>query len=106
MGEDITSALQGALMLREAPRIPADGCETGDWLHVDIYLSKYPDYRGILLSGSRYDEGVLDWARQRASSIVAVGAPIEGAVQTIRYPGDDDPLVQLLAENTILELAA
>ncbi|MSO47598.1 MAG: SIS domain-containing protein [Thermoleophilia bacterium] len=104
--ERLSSALQGALMLREAPRIPADGCETGDWLHVDVYLSKHPDYRAILLRGSRYDEGVLDWARQRTSSIVAVGAPIDDAVQTIRYPGDDDPLVQLLAENTILELAA
>ena len=104
--ERLSSALQGALMLREAPRIPADGCETGDWLHVDVYLSKHPGYRAVLLRGSRYDEGVLDWARQRTSSIVAVGAPIDGAVQTIRYPGDDDPLVQLLAENTILELAA
>ena len=104
--ERLSSALQGALMLREAPRIPADGCETGDWLHVDVYLSKHPGYRAVLLRGSRYDEGVLDWARQRSSSIVAVGAPIGDAVQTIRYPGDDDPLVQLLAENTILELAA
>ena len=94
------SALQGALMLREAPRIPADGCETGDWLHVDVYLSKHPGYRAVLLRGSRYDAGVLDWARQRSASIVAVGAPIEGAVQTIRYPGDDDALVRLLAENT------
>ncbi|MBJ7333550.1 MAG: iron dicitrate transport regulator FecR, partial [Thermoleophilia bacterium] len=104
--ERLSSALQGALMLREAPRIPADGCETGDWLHVDVYLSKHPNYRAVLLRGSRYDEGVLDWARQRASSIVAIGAPIDDAVQAIRYPGDDDPLVQLLAENTILELAA
>ena len=104
--ERLSSALQGALMLREAPRIPADGCETGDWLHVDVYLSKHPGYRAVLLRGSRYDEGVLDWARQRSSSIVAVGAPIGDAVQTIRYPDDDDPLVQLLAENTILELAA
>ncbi len=104
--ERLSSALQGALMLREAPRIPADGCETGDWLHVDVYLSKHPGYRAVLLRGSRYDAGVLDWARQRASTIVAVGAPIEGAAQTIRYPGDDDPLIQVLAENTILELAA
>ena len=37
---------------------------------------------------------------------MGVVAPIDGAVQTLRCPGDDDPLVQLLAENTILELAA
>jgi glucosamine 6-phosphate synthetase-like amidotransferase/phosphosugar isomerase protein len=104
--ERLSSALQGALMLREAPRIPADACETGDWLHVDVYLSKHPNYRALLLRGSRYDDGVLDWARQRASSIVAIGAPIDDAVQTIHYPGDDDPLVQLLAETTILELTA
>ncbi|MGI9116737.1 MAG: SIS domain-containing protein [Gaiellales bacterium] len=104
--ERLSSALQGALMLREAPRIPADGCETGDWLHVDVYLSKHPGYRAVLLRGSRYDAGVLDWARQRASSIVAVGAPLDGAAQTVRYPGDDDALVRLLAENTVLELAA
>lgn len=104
--ERLSSALQGALMLREAPRIAADGCETGDWLHVDVYLSKHPGYRAVLLRGSRYDAGVLDWARQRGSSIVAVGAPIDGAAQAIRYPGDDDALVRLLVENTVLELAA
>ncbi len=104
--ERLGSALQGALMLREGPRIPADGCETGDWLHVDVYLSKQPGYRALLLRGSRYDAGVLDWAGQRASRVVAVGAPIDGAEQTIRYPGDDDPRVRLLAETAVLELAA
>lgn len=104
--ERLSSALQGALMLREAPRIPADGCETGDWLHVDVYLTKHPGYRAVLLRGSRYDAGVLDWARQRASSIIAVGAPIDGAAHVIRYPGDDDPLTRLLAETAVLELAA
>lgn len=104
--ERLGSALQGALMLREGPRIPADGCETGDWLHVDVYLSKAPGYRALLLRGSRYDEGVLQWARERDARIVAVGAPIDGAAQTIRYAGDQDPLVQVLAEPAISELAA
>ena len=40
--ERLSSALQSALMFREAPRIAADGCETGDWLHVDLYLTKHP----------------------------------------------------------------
>ena len=38
--ERIGSAEQSALMLREVPRIRADACETGDWSHVDVYLSK------------------------------------------------------------------
>lgn len=104
--ERLASALQGALMLREAPRLPADGCETGDWLHVDVYLSKYPGYRAVLLRGSRYDEGVLEWARQRDARIVAVGEPIDGAVATIELDDDGDPIVRHLIENTVLELAA
>jgi glucosamine--fructose-6-phosphate aminotransferase (isomerizing) len=51
--ERLSSALQSALMFREAPRIAADGCETGDWLHVDLYLTKHPGYRALLFTGSR-----------------------------------------------------
>lgn len=104
--ERLASAFQGALMLREGPRIPADGCETGDWLHVDVYLSKRPGYRALLLRGSRYDAGVLDWARQRDARIVAVGEPIEGAFTTIDLHDGGDPVVRHLVENTVLELAA
>ena len=104
--ERLASALQGALMLREAPRIPADGCETGDWLHVDVYLSKHPGYRALLLRGSRYDEGVMEWARQRDARVVAIGEPIDGAVQAIDLGDAGDPVVRHLVENTVLELAA
>ena len=41
----ISSALQSALMLREGPRLPAYACETADWSHVDVYLTKTTDYR-------------------------------------------------------------
>ena len=41
----LSSALQSALMLREGPRLPAVGCETADWSHVDVYLTKTTDYR-------------------------------------------------------------
>ena len=34
-----SSAMQGALMLREVPRRLAVGCETGEWSHVDVYLT-------------------------------------------------------------------
>lgn len=104
--ERLASALQGALMLREAPRIPADGCETGDWLHVDVYLSKHPDYRAVLLRGSRYDAGVMEWARERRARIVAIGEPIADAVQTIDLGDGNDSVVRHLVENTVLELAA
>ena len=45
------SAQQGALMLREGPRLPAVGCETGDWSHVDVYLTKTTDYRLLVFAG-------------------------------------------------------
>ena len=65
----ISSALQSALMLREGPRLPAVGCETADWSHVDVYLTKTTDYRLVLLAGSRWEPELLDWvgrARQHA----------------------------------------
>jgi len=102
--ERLSSALQSALMFREAPRIPADGCETGDWLHVDLYLTKFPPYRALLFTGSRYDGEVMTWARERASSIVAVGRTTEGAV--LHVPVPDDPLVAVLVETMVAELAA
>ena len=49
------SAQQGALMLREGPRLPAVGCETGDWSHVDVYLTKTTDYRLLVFAGSRWE---------------------------------------------------
>ncbi len=102
--ERISSALQSALMFREAPRIAADGCETGDWLHVDLYLTKHPGYRALLFTGSRSDPEVLVWARERASQIVAIGRTIEGAALHIAVP--DDPLVAVLVETMVAELAA
>jgi fructoselysine-6-P-deglycase FrlB-like protein len=102
--ERLSSALQSALMFREAPRIAADGCETGDWLHVDLYLTKFPPYRALLFTGSRYDGEVMTWARERASSIIAVGRTTEGAV--LHVPVPDDPLVAVLVETMVAELAA
>jgi fructoselysine-6-P-deglycase FrlB-like protein len=102
----ISSSLQSALMFREGPRIAADSAETGDWLHVDVYLSKYPNYRALLFGGSRYDAGVMTWARERSSSIVAVGRPIDGTVLHIPFAGADDPLTCALVEVSVAELTA
>ena len=102
----IASSLQGALMFREGPRVPADGCETGDWLHVDVYLTKHPGYRALLFPGSRYDAGVIEWARERGSEIVAVGRPVDRGVQQIPFAGAEDELVASLVETSVAELAA
>jgi fructoselysine-6-P-deglycase FrlB-like protein len=104
--ERISSALQSALMLREGPRVAADATETGDWLHVDVYLSKHPGYTALLYPGSRFDAGVMDWARQRAARIVAVGEPVDGAALRVPYPGSGAPLVATLAETGVAELLA
>lgn len=101
-----SSAMQGALMVREGPRRRADGCETGDWSHVDVYLTKTLDYRALVFTGSRYDDTAADWMGQRRSTSVAVGGEFPGAKMEVRYPHDDDPLVALLTEVLVAELVA
>lgn len=103
----ISSAEQSALMLREGPRIPADATETGDWSHVDVYLSKYPNYTALLFPGSPYDAEALDeWLRPRNAKYVAIGQPAAGAALHIPFPHADDPLVASLVDVTVAELAA
>ena len=104
--ERISSALQGALMVREGPRRRADGCETGDWSHVDVYLTKTLDYRAIVYTGSRRDGDAARWLEQRGSTSVAVGGIFPGARFQVRYAGDDDARVALLTEPLIAELVA
>lgn len=104
--ERLSSAEQSALMLREAPRIRAAACETGDWLHVDLYLTRPPGYRAILFPGSRFDAGFLEWIERRGCAFVSVGQTVPGAAFQIPYSGAGDPLVALLAETTAVELLA
>ncbi|MBA2719190.1 MAG: SIS domain-containing protein [Chloroflexi bacterium] len=104
--ERFSSAEQGALMIREGPRRPASACETGDWAHVDVYLTKTLDYRAILFAGSRWDAQALAWLMKRGATFVAVGADIPGAKHVIRYPGDDDPDIARHAEVLVPELLA
>lgn len=104
--ERLATAEQAALMLRERPRRAAVACETGDWSHVDVYLTKTLDYRALLHCGSRWDEQAIDWMRQRATTFWAVGAEHPDARRSLRYPGDDDETVALLAEVTVAELIA
>jgi len=98
--ERISSAEQGALMLREGPRVQADACETGDWLHVDVYLTKPLEYRALLFAGSRFDAGVVRWVVERDGRMVRIGPG------GIGYAGDDDEDVALLTETLVPELVA
>ncbi|NJP92246.1 SIS domain-containing protein [Nonomuraea sp. FMUSA5-5] len=104
--ERLSSAEQSALMFREGPRRPADACESGDWSHVDVYLTKTLDYRALLFPGSRYDEQAMDWVRQRGSTVITVGPEVRDATAAIRYAGDDEPDVALLTETLVAELVA
>jgi glucosamine 6-phosphate synthetase-like amidotransferase/phosphosugar isomerase protein len=102
----LSSAQQGALMLREGPRRAAVGCETGDWSHVDVYLTKTTDYRLLVFAGSPWEEQMAEWTTLRGSTVVGVGGIVPGAQFEVRYPGDDDDDVRLLTEVLVPELIA
>ena len=104
--ERLSSAEQSALMFREGPRRAADACETGDWSHVDVYLTKTLDYRAILFPGSPYDDQAMDWIRERGSTVLTVGGELPDAKGSVRYRHDDDPDVALLTETLVAELIA
>ncbi len=100
------NAQQSALMLREGPRRPAVASETGEWSHVDVYLTKTQDYRMLLLPGSRYEDELLRWTRERGSTVVSVGAELDDAEMSIRYRHDEDEDVRLLTELMVAELVS
>ena len=102
----LSSAQQGALMLREGPRRPAIACEAGDWAHVDVYLTKNTDYRLLVFAGSSWDDGILEWTQPRRTVVVAVGGEFPGAACTVRFPCDDEDDVRLLTEVLVPELVA
>jgi glucosamine--fructose-6-phosphate aminotransferase (isomerizing) len=104
--ERFGSAQQSALMLREGPRIIADACETGDWLHVDVYLTKPAGYALLLLGGSRYDAEVAGWRRERDFRLVSVGRELAGADAAITFEGADRRVVAAIAETAVAELLA
>ena len=101
-----SSAQQSALMLREGPRLPAVACETGDWSHVDVYLTKSTDYRMLLLTGSRWEPELMRWVLERGSTLVAVGQDIPEAGFSLRYRGDENDDVKLRSETLVAELVA
>lgn len=104
--ERLSSAQQSALMVREVPRLGAFAAETGDWSHVDVYLTKTQDYRALVFAGSHWDGQALDWMRERGSRWASVGGELPGSEFVIRHPHDDDDRVAVLTETLVGELVA
>ncbi len=77
-------------MLREGPRRTADACESGDWLHVDVYLTKPLDYRRVLFAGSRFDGADHGMDARAGRRVLAVGGEVDGACATRALPHGDD----------------
>ena len=46
------------------------------------------------------------WCAERGSTVVAVGADVDGAAYSLRYAHDDDHEVRLLTEVLVAELLA
>jgi glucosamine--fructose-6-phosphate aminotransferase (isomerizing) len=99
-------AAQSALMFREGPRRPAVGSETGDWSHIDVYLTKTSDYRALLLTGSRYDDDAIEWLRRRGSTIVTLGRAPDAIHLGLRHAHSGDPTVAVHVDTLVAELVA
>ncbi len=100
----ISSAQQSALMIRECARLSSDACETGDWAHVDVYLTKTKDYRAVIFPGSSWEPQFFEWSTLRNSTVIGIGFENQNLTHSMRYPHDDDEIVRLLTELTFAEL--
>ena len=107
LGDATDAALvnQAALMLREAPRLPAVAHDTADWLHTGVYLA-YPGHRALLFSGSAADVEVVDTIRQRGGKTIVVGRPVDGAAMTVETQQLDGPMARAVVQSAIAELLA
>jgi fructoselysine-6-P-deglycase FrlB-like protein len=101
---------QAALMLREAPRIPAVAFDTGEWLHVGLY-TLFPGDPVLLLAGADADGEVIETIRARGGRVVLVGegsGVADGVDAHVPLPAAalEDPAVRLLVEPAVPELLA
>ncbi len=90
-------AEQAALMLREAPRLPATAHDTGDWLHTAVYLA-IPGHRALLFPGAKADAEVIDTIERRGGIVITM--PSANAAP------DPDPFRRAIIESAGGELLA
>ncbi|HYH93223.1 MAG TPA: SIS domain-containing protein [Candidatus Saccharimonadales bacterium] len=101
----IGTAEQAALMLREAPRLPATAYETADWLHTAIYLA-LPGHRVLAIEGSPADVSVARVVGGRGGQFIAVGCDIDGVVASIPLPEMVDAYGQAMVTSVVADLLA
>jgi fructoselysine-6-P-deglycase FrlB-like protein len=106
-GSRAGAAEQAALLLREAPRIPAAAFDTGDWLHVGLY-TLFPGDPVLLLAGSPSDPAAVRTIRDRGGRVIAVGPAVPGADVQVPLPplALADPLVRALVESAVTDVIA
>ena len=86
---------QAALMLREAPRLPAHAFETADWLHTGVYLA-LPGHRVLLFEGSPADDEVVATVERRGGAVVRIARPA----------GHEDPIGRAIVDSVVAERLA
>jgi len=90
-------AHQAALMLREAPRLPAVAHDTGDWLHTAVYLA-IPGHRVLLFPGAFADAEVNATVERRGGMVLPVPQVSTGAgTDVFRRAIVESVTVELLA---------
>jgi fructoselysine-6-P-deglycase FrlB-like protein len=92
-GSMLGVAEQAALMLREAPRLPAKAVSTTDWLHTGVYLAR-PGHRLALFLGAPADAEIDTVAARRGTTLVTVPA------------GHHDPVVRAIVDSIVMECVA
>ena len=88
-------AEQAALMLREAPRLPATAYDTGDWLHTAVYLA-IPGHRSLLFPGGTADSEVVATIERRGGAVLTMPGEVV----------DPDPFGRAIVESVTAELLA
>jgi fructoselysine-6-P-deglycase FrlB-like protein len=92
-GSMLGVAEQAALMLREAPRLPAKAVSTTDWLHTGVYLA-IPGHRLALYPGAGADAEIETVAARRGTTLVTIPA------------GHHDPVVRAIVDSIVMECVA
>ncbi len=90
-------AEQAALMLREAPRLPATAYDTSDWLHTGVYLA-LPGHRVVLYPGTRVDGEVVATVQRRGGEALMVDPPLPGTAGSL--------IGRAIADSVVAELIA